>query len=521
MLAGFLATALAGAAPAAVVPLPVVQEATGHTWTPPEGPWRWSAAPALPSPMVDVLGTRGVAWSEAGRGASVEVRAADDVPRQGYRLHISNHGVEVHVRDPSGLRYALDTLDQLRAEGALPTGHLADAPVLTERWVHVALPGRTTGGDPMFPRQRQTVGDVKRMAGPTDYLPLLRQLGDDAVEARLTGLLVELNGMWVFPSHPELALPEAIPLSALSPLVADLRSRGVTVYPLLPLFSHQEQLLAPVYPELLLVPMRAFPKKRGRPPDDLFWWNPLYNPRLPRTRQLVADLLADTMAIFDAPVVHVGHDEAGALRFVDDSDPTALFRESIAYAHELAQRHGATLAVWADMLLDGTRTAGTAHGNEAGIKTWKVARTLPKDILFVDWQYHGAPRAWPEIGPLDDVPSLRYLAATGHPVMGAALGRPVGTTDPNGPHRRHIEQSARIARVLAELQASGAGRVHGHLTTQYDWTPGRLRPLPGTTIAGAVYMAGLHGWTGGQTVWPTDGTSGDTPPLRDRSEHRP
>ena len=486
-----------------VSPAPRQVQLTAGEWRPPDGPLRWQADPDTPADFRAVARSKAQGWSPGGRRAPVRIHVPDStVAPQGYRLVVRAEGVDVTAADADGLRYALDTLTQLHAAGPVPVGVVDDAPALAARWVHVQLPGRTTGGDPLFPRQKARLGALSTFSGTADYLPLLEALGDDAVAARLNGIVLELGGMWRFPSHPELALPGAAPLEALTPWIADLEARGVDVLPLLPLFSHQEQLLAPVYPQLLLTPMRTLPKKRGKPPDDVFWWNPLYDPRKEQVQIVVSDLLDDIFDVFSPRLVHVGHDEAGALRFVGGVDPVALFVDSVDRLRTEVQQRGAQIAIWADMLLDGHRVPGAAHGSEAGVQTWKGLDALDDDVMLFDWQYHGSPASWPRTGDLDDVPSLRYLAASGKPVMGTALGRPVVHPSQAVRFGRQVEQSARIARVLAELSDAGEGQIQGHLTAQFAWTPGRMAPWTGTDVAGAVWVAGWHGWTGGAVIWP-------------------
>jgi len=420
------------------------------------------------------------------------------LPAQGYRLELRADRLLLKGADPAGLRYGADTLAQLPDDAACLV--IDDAPRLTRRWAHVQLPGRSTGGDPLFPRHQAKVPAVARYQGTSDYLPLLEHLLDSAVAARLNGIVLELNGMWRLPSHPELALPWAAPLESLGPWLARAREQGVEVVPLVPLFTHQEQLLAPVYPELMLAPMRHFPKKRAGPPDTLFWWNPISDPSLPRVQQLREDLLRDVVTIFEPKMVHVGHDEAGALRFTQAEAPD-LFAASVSHAHKVVQALGAGLAIWADMLLDGRRIAGTAHGNEAGTPTWKALSKLPADVVLVDWQYHGAVTPWPQDGFIEDVPSLRFLAGSGRPVMGTALGRPLNKLPVPKSRTLQVHQSARIARTLHALDTEGA-EVFGHLTAHFGLTPDRLDPWPGTDTAGSIYVAGLHGWTGGEQIWP-------------------
>lgn len=62
--------------------------------------------------------------------APVVAAVDDSLPAQGYRLHTGPAGIYLHHRDAAGLRYGLQTLDQLRADQDFPeTGYeIADHP---------------------------------------------------------------------------------------------------------------------------------------------------------------------------------------------------------------------------------------------------------------------------------------------------------------------------------------------------------------------------------------------------------
>ncbi|MCK1798088.1 beta-N-acetylhexosaminidase [Streptomyces sp. XM4193] len=73
--------------------------------------------------------------------APVTATVDDTTPAQGYRLRTGPEGVSVHHRDAAGLRYALDTLDQLRAGPDYPeVGYeIVDAPDFPVRGFHLDI----------------------------------------------------------------------------------------------------------------------------------------------------------------------------------------------------------------------------------------------------------------------------------------------------------------------------------------------------------------------------------------------
>ncbi len=499
MICLFLATALAAVPPRSVQPqegawaVPsVLAVSTGPAWSAVFG------KRALDGDLTKVLLRSGHVVRFAAR-APIVLDGDASVPADGYRLLVSTDGVVVSASTPLGLRAGVDTLADLARAPSVAAGVYADAPDLPHRWAHVQLPGRSTAGDMLLERQKAVVPALSSVSGAADMLPWLSEFAEDTLDARLNGVVIELNGNFRFDSHPELALPYAAPLSSLRPIVDRLRSAGADVVPLLPLFAHQEDLLAPAYPDLLLAPMRVFPQKRGRAPDALFYWSPLYDPRKEAVQKIVTDLVHEALSLFGASVLHAGHDEAGALRFVQHSpkEGVDLFVESVEMVRKSAAAKGARTAIWADMLLDGHRFPGVAHGNEAGIETWRALDRIDPSVLLVDWQYAAVPRPWPEAGEVQDVPSLRYLAESGHLVMGASLGRPVQPDAPMGPWTR---QSARMAKTLVDI--SKTRPVWGQLTCHFAFTPGRLKPWPGTDTAASLLLAGNLGWTGGARGLP-------------------
>lgn len=475
----------------------------------------WSASDCVYAGGMDVAGDavpQGILADRTGgepkRRASITVSIDSELAAEHYTISVKRDHVKVVVADVLAAHWAADTLAQLANAGPLPCGELRDGPVLPVRWAHVQLPGDHTDGSSLFDRQRASVPEVAHFEGAADYLPLLERFVDNALASRMNGVVVDLNRMWRFDSHPELARPEAASLSALEPLADRLRQAGAELVPLLHLFSHQEHLLAPAYPELLLLPMgSALSHYDTRGPR---FHAPLADPRLPAVQAIVSDLIDEVCTRFKPRVLHIGHDEAGGLAAVprdEDTLPSTLLAMSVRHARDRAAQHGVAVAMWADMLLPAHRVPGAAHGSEPGANTWRAVEDIPDDVILVDWQYWPSAAPWPRKGPLDDVPSLRFLANTGHPVLGASLGRPTVAWPPRPRLRGNAEQSARLARTLASLPPQRIGP--GLLTTHWLFTPGRLDPWTDTDVAGSLWLGGLHGWTGGR--WLAPGVAADSP----------
>ena len=471
---------------------------------------------ALPA-LKERLGRRGHALRPAGPRAPLRL-AACPAPPEGYRLEVRPTGATLCAADPRGLLHAALTLDQLLAEGAAPAGAIADHPALPRRWLHAQLPSRTTAGEPELERARAEFPGVHAdRRTPADHLPLLEQLGEAAISLKMNGLVIPLNGAFRFRSHPELALPGAAPLEALDPLLRRLRAHGVEPVPQLHLFSHQEKLLAPAWPDLLLVPMGRFPQKAGRRPGELFYWSPLYDPRNPRVAQIVDEITAEVMALFRGAHLHGGHDEAGALRFVQ-ADHAALFAQSVGLARAAAARHGARLLIWADMLLNGHRLPGAAHGAEEAVRSWKAVEQIDRDVILVDWQYYPLAPRWPAAA-VDGVPSARWLRAQGFDVLSATMGRPLSGA---GETPKDTGFSQHAAAVLADLATPVAGEGGhtpgaglGALSCHFSMPPGLFRPWPGLPHPAGVAAAAEQQWHAGARSLPLGGRAGPADPGED------
>jgi hypothetical protein len=457
------------------------------------------AALALPA-LEERLGRRGHRLRPARSPARAPLRLGRcAAPAEGYRLEVRPEGATLCADDPRGLLHAALTLDQLLADGAAPACQIEDHPALPRRWLHAQLPSRTTDGAPELERARVEFPGVHAdRPTPADHLPLLEQMAEAAIALKMNGLVVPLNGAFRFSSHPELALPGAAPLEALGPLIERLKAHGVEPVPQLHLLSHQEKLLAPAWPDLLLVPMGRFPQKAGRRPGELFYWSPLYDPQNPRVQQIVGEVVDEVMALFGGGHLHGGHDEAGALRFVA-GDHAAIFAQSVALARAAAARRGARLLIWADMLLNGHRLPGAAHGAEESVRSWKAIEQIDRDVILVDWQYYPLAPRWPE-AEVEGVPSARYLRAQGFELMSATMGRPLSGAD----DRRNEGYYEHAARVLADLAAPVAGeggrppgRGLGAMSCHFSMPPGLFRPWPGLDHPAGVAAAAEQQWHAG------------------------
>ena len=455
--------------------------------------------------VIEILG--GGAMGEKLGIPALEGEAAASA--EAYRLDISQERVVLQASDQRGVVCGLISLGQLARQGAVPTGRVVDYPSLDVRWTHLQIPTLSTGGDDVFnTRFRPGSRFSESHASVEGYLPTLERMIDDALAQKLNGVVIDVNNAFRLRSHPELAIPEAVDVAALRPLIQRIHRYGATAVPLVHLFSHQEQLLAPAYPELMLVGLKRYPKKHGARPGEFFWWNPLSDPRRAEVKAIHEDVLDEIIELFDASWVHVGHDEAGSLAFVhrdEESEIVDLFVESLTHAHAVVTARGARMMMWGDMLLNQRRIAGAAHGGAPKVPTHQAVATLPKDIVVVDWQYYPVPKPYPEANhpTRADVPSSLFLTAQGFDVIGASLARPADGPELLPTTRPVARQQRRFAAYLDTLEGTeGGGRGLGLLACHFYLGPHKLRDWMDTDRIGSMVLAAEASWNAGVRLAP-------------------
>lgn len=143
------------------------------------------------------------------------------LPAQGYRLTIDADGTRIDHADEAGLRYALDTVEQLRADEPVGTGVVEDWPDFTERAYML---------------------DVSR-----DRVPTMETLGwlvDLLGRLRYTELQLYTEHTFAWPDH-EIVWRDASPFTPEELATVDgwCRAAGLRLTPCLNGFGHMERFL--------------------------------------------------------------------------------------------------------------------------------------------------------------------------------------------------------------------------------------------------------------------------------------
>jgi len=312
-----------------------------------------STAPLFPVPRsLEVLAEPG-----PGPDAPVEVHHDADLPAQGYTLVRDRDGTRIGYRDDAGLRYARQTLDQLRADPGL-----ARHAVRVRDW-------------PDFP-VRGFMLDISRDRVPTRRT--LRRYVEILAAARMNQLELYTEHTFAYADH-------AAVWAGASPLTAeDMRwldalcaAHGITLVANQNTLGHMERWLAhEPYRERAEKPEGFTIHNQHRRPSTL--------QPTPENAAFAVELVRELAATVRARRVNIGADEPWELgkgRSADDAAERGLGQVYLDHLLRVATpllEDGYEVMFWADVLAD--------HP--------EVAEALPTaGLIPVVWQYDGPAHA--------------------------------------------------------------------------------------------------------------------------------
>lgn len=409
-----------------------------------------------------------------------------DLPAEGYAIMVRPNHVLVAAKDRRGMVCAALTLRQLLrpadAGAEIPCCSIVDYPSMRMRICHMQVPALTVQGWNLFEwRAAQKPSLYERFRDMKDFLPILEHMTAMALEHKMNGVMVDLCNVFRFRSYPAMALPQAVPLEALSTVIQTARKYYADVIPYLNLFAHQEHFLAKSRPDLMLVKLREFPKKRVSRYDDFFYWEPVYDPNLPEVRKIVTDVTDEVVDLFKPKYLHIGHDECGALAFVPrktNREIPRLFSGSVKFLHAHLKTHNVRTMMWGDMLL-GSRQfpSGASHGDRQGAPTAVAIKDIPKDVIMADWHYYPFARPYPDTGsPRTDFPSGLYFSDKGFDVLGTTLGKLATNEKLRRRWQRHRTHNQNFAKFVTGLdpddsptKGHGLGMIVSHWYLNPPW----------------------------------------------------
>ena len=280
-------------------------------------------------------------------GATVPNRPATrlpdpSLPAQGYELHISSDSVEVVAADEAGFFYGETTLAQLAEvhDGVLPEGVVRDHPDLMVRGVML---------------------DISRDKVPTTAR--LHALIDRLASMKINQVQLYSEHTFAYRNHHEVHAA-ASPLDAyeIRELDAYCRARHIELVPNQNCLGHMNRWLAHERYRPLAIEPEGFVDPYGIAREPM-----TIEPNDPRSIELVRELLAELLPLFESRRVHVGLDEAWEL-------PPGRMDDFLAWAatlRGLPELAGREMLLWGDMF------SGQAN---------LIAR-LPAGVTVCEWGY--------------------------------------------------------------------------------------------------------------------------------------
>ncbi len=206
--------------------------------------------------------------------------------------------------------------------------------------------------------------DMARVTEKHSYydslLPRLASWGYNTIFAHFTD---DEGCAMQFKRRPALATPHAYTQDEMRDWVRKAARHGLTVIPEIESFGHTNY-----------IHDRKKYRHLREPIEGCF--NAI-NPLARETHAILADVVAETAEVFDAPFIHMGLDEVnfGASRQViaalKKKEKWQLFAEHVCRMHKLVTKAGRRMMMWGDHLLSEPR----------------IADAIPKDIVICDWHY--------------------------------------------------------------------------------------------------------------------------------------
>jgi hypothetical protein len=214
---------------------------------------------------------------------------------------------------------------------------------------------------------RAVMLDLGRVIEKKSYyaslLPWLAEWGYNVVHLHLAD---DQRCALRFPSRPELASPGAYTADEMREFIALAGRHGLAVMPEVECLGHAR----------FITEHRRY-RHLAEPGVARFGFNAIC-PAHPETREAIGDILRDTAAIFDHPVIHVGLDEVKFGKcprcrklFGRPAQEWQRFAGHAAWVHQEVRRLGRRPAMWADHVL----------------KPPEMLKRFRRDVLMFNWQY--------------------------------------------------------------------------------------------------------------------------------------
>jgi hexosaminidase len=288
-------------------------------------------------------------------GAKIALWPDLSIPAEGYRLSITESGIDIVAGDAAGAFYGVATLVQMlrQCEGVLPAGEIEDSPDFPSRGVML---------------------DISRSKVPK--LETIFDLVDLLSEWKVNHLELYTEHTFAYENHREV-WAQASPMTGEDVLRLDAycRERFVELVPNQNSFGHMHRwLMLPQYNHLAECPDGFDLTLQGHttrmPPFSL-------NPTDARSIELMEELYSELLPHFLSERFNVGCDETWdvgrgrSAHAVGERGVGRVYLDYLLEIHRHVRRHGRTMHFWGDII----------------IQHPELVLELPEDVVALEWGY--------------------------------------------------------------------------------------------------------------------------------------
>lgn len=282
----------------------------------------------------------------------IRYRDNRSLPREAYRIQISQQGIFVECGSIAARNFAFSTLAQLTVVRnnrlCLPIGTISDEPKSDWRGIHM-FTGKQS--------RRFHVRMLTRIMSPLKMNKVVLQCE---------------QAEWS--SFPNVHNPISISMQELEATFSTFRNFNIEPIPLIQSLGHMEWFFKPRANRYMAV-------------------NPEYpytlNPQLPDSRKAITAIWNEVFTRLHPVTIHIGFDEIGMIGFNQPrSKEIEYFTSQIGLLDSLARANRARLMLWGDMGLAPGEGPDACNGIDAE-RAARIRSLIPKGSLVADWHYLG------------------------------------------------------------------------------------------------------------------------------------